>query len=238
MKIGLPMPSPEEVARGERQLAYTRKAEENRDRRNKLRVKALGNARVAIDRALAAYRRIEDPDVVDVRIRTSFVYTEDPRRTRPLLERRSLAADVESRPIMTKLVARRSSGLRLLLSAIYVAQMDPNRDLRSRTIIPTSSPSTAGSMADARRSASGCPDRSSARSASRAEHRAGQARRAQSGCPRKQLDRGRQVRQVRTVTGGRLDPQILRTRRGCCRYQACNRSSRRLLPPGLASSVD
>jgi hypothetical protein len=79
---------------------------------------------VAIERALAAYRRIEDPNVVDVRIRTPFVYTEDPRRTRPQLERRSLAADVESRPMMTKLVARRSSGLRLLVSAIYVAHME------------------------------------------------------------------------------------------------------------------
>lgn len=136
MKIGLSMPSPAEVARGERQLAYSQKAQESRDKRNKARADALGNARVAIDRALAGYRRIEDLDVVDVRIRTPFVYSEDPRRTRPRTERLSLAAEIESRPMMTKLVARRSYALRLLLSAIYVAHMESRPGMAFRNEHP------------------------------------------------------------------------------------------------------
>jgi hypothetical protein len=124
MKISFPVPTPEEATRAKRQFEYVQKAEEHRRERNQARAKALQSAGTAIARALAAYRKIEDIDVVDVRIRTPFIYTTDPRRTKPRFEPFALAAEVESRPLMTKLVARRSHALRLLFSAIYVAHME------------------------------------------------------------------------------------------------------------------
>jgi hypothetical protein len=111
------------VAKTERRMAYTKQAEERRQHRNQERADALKNNETGIRKALEAYRRLEDPDVQNVRLRTRFIYTDDKRRRGPRTQPYSLAADIESRPVMTKLVARQSHALKLLLTVIYVAHM-------------------------------------------------------------------------------------------------------------------
>jgi hypothetical protein len=111
------------IVKAERQAAYVQQVEQRRLLRNQARAQALKDNESAIRKALEAYRRLEDPDIQDVRLRTRFIYTDDKRRQAPHNPPYSLAADVETRPMMTKLVARRSQALKLLLTVIYVAHM-------------------------------------------------------------------------------------------------------------------
>ncbi|WP_080910940.1 hypothetical protein [Rhodococcus sp. 66b] len=55
-------------------------AERQRERERKRRA-VLERRRPAIERALKAYQRIDDRDVLEVRIRTGVIQTTDPRRT-------------------------------------------------------------------------------------------------------------------------------------------------------------
>jgi hypothetical protein len=111
------------IAKAERQMAYVQQVERRSLQRNQARAQALKDNESAISKALEAYRKLEDPDIHDVRIRTGFIYTDDKRRQEPYDPPYSLATDVETRPMMTKLVARRSHALKLLLTIIYVAHM-------------------------------------------------------------------------------------------------------------------
>lgn len=124
--FGISAPTPEETAKaGERMKEQEVAAERQRERERK-RKEDLERRRPAIERALKAYQRIEDRDVLEVRIRTGFIQTTDPRRTaaRPAGGDYSLAADIESRPPMTKLVERRRHSLQLLMTMFYVARME------------------------------------------------------------------------------------------------------------------
>lgn len=126
-EVGSPPPAAEHAA-GLTRSATDRRAASQRQRRLELK-----QQQPAIEKALRAYREIDDPDTNSIRIRTEFVRTDDPRRSSMREEPYSLAADVETRPPMTKLVERRRHSLRLLLTAIFVARMttEPGREFNN-----------------------------------------------------------------------------------------------------------
>lgn len=117
--VGSPPPdtSAASVA-GLAQSAEDRRTASQRQRRQELK-----RQQPAIEKALRAYREIDSPDTSFIRIRTEFIRTDDPRRSSTREKPYSLAADVETRPPMTRLVDRRRHSLRLLLTAFFVARM-------------------------------------------------------------------------------------------------------------------
>ncbi|BCN51597.1 hypothetical protein [Prescottella equi] len=124
LDLGITPPSDEEMAKVEARIQAEQQADERRDARERVRRADLERRRPAIERALKAYRKIDDPDVTEVRIRTGFIRTDDPRRTAPLTKGYSLAAEVESRPPMTRLVERRRHSLQLMMTMIFVARLE------------------------------------------------------------------------------------------------------------------
>ncbi len=78
-------PTPEEEAKIEAQISYRQQADARRDERERQRRTELERRTKAIQRALKAYRKIDDDDVTDIRIRTRFIRTDDARRQAPVV---------------------------------------------------------------------------------------------------------------------------------------------------------
>ena len=120
----LTMPPEDVMARADAITEKTRAADERKLRAEHERRKLLIQAEPGIRRALDAYSELDSGDLETVRIRGGFVRLESPRVARPDPHRYSRGADVESRPVMTRLVARHRHSLKLLLSMIYVAHLE------------------------------------------------------------------------------------------------------------------
>lgn len=120
----LTMPPEDVMARADAITEKTRAADERKLRAEHERRKLLIQAEPGIRRALDAYSALDSDDLETVRIRGGFVRLEPPRVARPDPHHYARRADVESRPVMTRLVARHRHSLKLLLSMIYVAHLE------------------------------------------------------------------------------------------------------------------
>lgn len=132
--LHLTMPPDEVMARADAITEMARAAFERKMRAEHERRAQLIHAQPGIQRALRAYSELDSGNLETVRIRGEFVRLEPPREARPEPHHYDWPSDVESRPIMTRLVARKQHSLKLLLSMIYVAHLEdqPNASWKNR----------------------------------------------------------------------------------------------------------
>lgn len=107
-------------------IAYAEERNRSITRARAARKAALRQSAPAIEKALAAYRTLDHGEHPEIRIRREFVRLAEPRPAPeaevPYKERR--AADLASRPPLTKLIHRKSNALALYLTAIYIAHLE------------------------------------------------------------------------------------------------------------------
>jgi hypothetical protein len=135
VRITVPLPTTEAMARAERQAEWSRRAAETARAARQIRLGRLQNRRDAVRHALDAYRALDDEHLPVISLRQAFVYLAEPRPERPDLDNEAiqdpkslnksrLRRDIETRPPLTKLVNRRTNALSLLLTTIYIAHLE------------------------------------------------------------------------------------------------------------------
>jgi len=110
----------------EQQAAFDRwqKAHDTRLLAEDTRRRQLVASERSIGRALEAYEQIDTGELDSVRIRGELFRCDPPRELRADEHPYSLGEDLSSRPLLTRLVARKQHTLRMLLSLIYVAHLE------------------------------------------------------------------------------------------------------------------
>lgn len=108
----------------EEQTRYTERVLKGWKERRADRRAGLAARAGTIRQALVEYKKIDRGDFEDVRIRTNFVRLEKKRPQRTAGHKYSRAEDLRTRPPLTRLINRKNTALRVLLSAIYVAHLE------------------------------------------------------------------------------------------------------------------
>jgi hypothetical protein len=134
MLLNLPLPDPEETARSERQALWRAQSVAGLKKDRERRMKELVSLKSAISEAVNAYEQIDKGSVPHISLRTRFIRLNQERpipsaetgddSTTTTNAQKLLKADRESRPPLTKLIARKTNSLQLYLSAIYVAHLE------------------------------------------------------------------------------------------------------------------
>lgn len=117
---------PNAAASKARHIAFVEQRNQTITSARAARKATLQRSTAGIEKALAAYQELDHGENPDIRIRRGFVRLAEPRRSPdpevPYNERR--AADLASRPPLTKLIHRKGNALALYLTAIYVAHLE------------------------------------------------------------------------------------------------------------------